>query len=354
MRKNIAVLDLGSNRIALAVASIGYDGSISINALENTLSRGIKCGEIVDINKVIADITAIRDKIQKEKGVKRLKKIFAVTKGVDVKTEPSRGMISLSRSPREITKRDIEKCLDMTTMMRLPLERTIVGKTIKGFYVDGGKQGISNPIGLYGIKLEAEAFVTTAPTSKIHNLTKCIDHAGLLLEGTHLSGEAVASSVLDVAEKEKGVLLLDIGDLLTEAIIFKNRLLKEFWMIEKGAGTILDENKHIIPEKLNILLENIASTVKQTNEEFTSVVVTGGGALLDGIIEKVEAALNCPTKIGIAKIKGVNLSLQNAIIHAGTIGLIKQLASDYKNAHSHKNPFRKFSRKLLDIYESYF
>ncbi|MFH1380625.1 MAG: hypothetical protein ABIH57_00440, partial [Candidatus Omnitrophota bacterium] len=249
MKKNIAVIDLGSNRIALATASIGTDGSVSINSLENTFSHGVKNGEIIDINKVVSDIAAIKEKTEQKKGGKVPKKVFAITKGIDIKTELSRGMIALARNPREITKYDIEKCLDMTTMIKLPLERSIVGRTIKGFCIDGGSCSLSNPLGLYGIKLEAEAFVTTVPTAKIRSLTKCVDHAGLLLDEVHFSGVSVSVSVLDEEEKERGVLLLVIGHSLTEIIIFKDKLMKKSSILENGARTVVDIDKNIVPEK---------------------------------------------------------------------------------------------------------
>ena len=252
-------------------------------------------------------------------------------------------MVALSSVPREVTKKDMARCLEMAAMMKLPLDRAIIEKFARAYYIDGATRNVRNPVGLYGMKLEAEAFVATANRSKIQNITKCIDHAGFLLKGIYLSAIASADSILEEREKEKGVLLVDIGDSMTEAIVFKNNMLWDFCAIEKGAETILDDN-----------MRGLLATFPAGSDDFSSVVITGGGALLDGVIEKAEKLFKIPTRIGIVRNAGRNLTPQDAIIHTPTIGLINHVAKGYKAYHAYKSPIHKLFHKIQHIYESYF
>ncbi|MBL7155594.1 MAG: hypothetical protein ISS90_00435 [Candidatus Omnitrophica bacterium] len=353
MKKLVTVIDLGSNKIAAVSASVRKDGRVNILSLENLYSRGISGGEITDMDKAVEDINSVVCKLQRHRQ-KRIKNVFVTTKSADVRMDIARGMAPLSKIPREITKRDVKRCLEIAAMVKVPLDRIVIDKAVRGFYIDGGASSIRNPVGLYGIKMEVEAFIATASQSKLQSITKCIDHAGLLLDGIHLSGIASANGVLTGQEKENGVLLLDIGDSLTEELIFKNSMLKSAHIIKKGASAILDDKMRVNKEKLTALLKEVFAGLAAGKNNFSSAVVTGGGALLEGAIEETEKLLGVPARIGIARNAGHNLNSQEAIIHTSTIGLINQIATEYKTSGRYKNPIRKAFRKIHDIYESYF
>ena len=353
MRKIITTIDLGSNKIAVAMAGVDKKGDVFIIGLESMISRGITGGDITDINRAVEDISSVTARL-KRRSKKKIKNVFVTTKGTDIKMDTSRGMVALSRSPRIILKKDVKKCLDLAAMVKLPLERVVIDKIVKGFHIDGSATVVGDPVGLYGIKLESEAFIATANRSKVQNIAKCIDHAGFLMGGVYLSGIASADSVLDGEEKQKGVLLLDIGDSLTEVIVFKNGTLKGFSVIKKGASDITGEERCPDKIKLNALLKKIAAGIPEGGEGLSSAVVTGGGALLDGVIEEAEKAFGMPTRIGIVKKPGCSLNPRDAIIHTATIGLIEHIARDRKADREHKNPARRALHKIIDLYESYF
>lgn len=354
MRKKIVtVLELGSKRIAAAKARIDSRGNAYLLGLENMSSRGIEGGSITDMNKAVEDIKMTVRRLEKSgKGI--TKHVSVMTKGEDIEMDIYRGMIPLSKTPREITRNDVKKCLGIASMVKFPLDRSIIDKFVSGFYIDGQKTSVNNPLGLYGIRLEAEAFVATANQSKIQNITKCIDHAGFFLDGIHLSSMASARGVLDEAEKEKGVLLLDIGESLTESMIFKNFMLKNFSTVKKGADGLLDGTMRVDNgRQKNLLKEAFAKTGGQESG-FSSVVVTGGGALSDGIIEEAENVFKMPARIGIVKNHSRALNSQDAIIHTSTIGLVAEIAEKYKKSNFFKNPSDKVFRRIFDICESYF
>ena len=353
MSKLITVLDLGSSKIAALRALVNTDGSTLIIAAENMHSRGITRGDITDIDKATDDVSSIMRKL--ERGMpKKAKKVFVTTRGADVKMDISRGMVPLSSIPREITKKDVKKCLEMASMIRLPLDIAIVERFVRAFYVDRESPGVQNPVGLYGIKLEAETFIALANRSKIRNITKCIDHAGLLLDGIYLSILASAESVLGEGDKEKGVLLCDIGGSLTEVAFFKNGALKNFNTIKEGAKAVLNDSGGTDKEKLESLLKKVLASVPAASKGAPSVVITGGGALLDGVIEEAEKVFATHARIGIARQAGRSLNSQDAIIHTSTIGLATRMAGEYTRGHSGKGFMKRALGRISDIYESYF
>ena len=343
MQRSITVLDLGSSKIAALTANIGKRGELSLSSRESLYSRGINEGEIIDIHKAIEDISLIMNKLE-QKEQKKLKHIFVTMRNSDIEMALSRGMIPLSKTPREITKRDLMRCLELAAMVRLPLDRQVVQKVVKAFHIDGRDSAVQNPVGLYGIKLEVESFIATASRSRVQSITKCVDHAGFLLEGIYLSSIAASGSVLDREEKEKGVLLLDIGDTLTELLIFKNGLLRDSYIIKKGAKNCAG------------LLEEMRAILPSGKPDFSSLVLTGGGALIDGIIESAEKVFGIPARMGIVKnAGGSKLNSQDALIHTSTAGLINELADEYKTSHVyHPNPFHRIFHKFHTIYDSYF
>jgi len=351
--KNITVIDLGTNKIAALTAKLSKDGTVSIEAMESLNSRGMRAGEIKDINRTVEDISLVVKRLERHKK-RKIKSAFITTKSPDIEFVLSRGMVPLSNASREITKKDIGKCLQIAGMMKIPLERAVLQKLVKGFRIDDGSLFPGNPEGLYGVKLETEAFIVTAKQSNINNIAKCMDHAGLLLDGIFISSIALADCVLEDREKEKGVLLLDIGDSLTEGLIFKNSLLVYFFNVKKGADFLLDREEEVNKGNLSVFLDEINKNVQEVTEKFEHLVIAGGGALIDGLLEEAEKKLICPARIGIAKDAGRSLNSQDGIIHASTIGLAERIAKDYKASQPYRNPVSSAIHKALHIYEMYF
>jgi|GEM_PF-630037 len=353
MAKIITVLDLGSRRIAAAMAELTADGGFRILALENTNSNGIDRGCVVDMGKTVKDISDAMKKVNSRSG-QRAKDVMVTIGGADTKMIAARGMVPLARTPRQVTAKDVKRCLDIAAMINLPPDRIGVEKIVRKFYIDGSFSGLKDPVGLYGVKLEVETFVATANCSKIQNITKCIDHAGFLANGVYLSCLASADSVLDSEERKNGTLLIDIGSLLTEASIFKDGVLKSFKVVRDGTSTILDGDMQLDPEKFGWLLDKVSRVSVSGISDFSSIVVTGGGALLGGVIEGAESRFSVPARMGIVRKTGCKLNSQDAIIHTSTIGLMERMAAAYKNTNSDKNPLRRTFQKIIDVYERYF
>ena len=352
MKKIITVIDLGSNMIAGAVGGIGPNGTFDVVFLESIKSRGVNEGDISDLPKAVEDISRVIKKLESQ-ARRKLKNISVSIRGSDVKLEGARGMIPLSRVSREITRRDVKRCIDIAGMIKIPMGRAIVQRMVKDFVIDEGSR-VTNPVGLYGMKLEVESLIATANRSKVQTISKSIDLSGLLLDGFYLSSAASAASVLDREEKEKGVLLLDVGDSLTEGLTFRKGILEEHYKARRGARHFKDSVGHAHPGKLHDLFEAMDPLLQRKQGAFHSCVITGGGALVDGMIEETEKALGLPCRIGLVRNSRIKLNSQDAIIHASTIGLIGQLAQNFVSAQPQGGSLKKTLHRLLDLYEHYF
>ena len=141
---------------------------------------------------------------------------------------------------------------------------------------------------------------------------------------------------------------------MTEGLLFRSNVLKGFKLLNKGTGFILDSQMQANKANLNFLLDEFTRDFPREDRNFHSIVVTGGGALLDGIIEEAEKAFKLPARIGMVRNPGRQLNTQDSIIHISTIGLINQLAQEYKSHNTHKSPVHRALHKVFDIYESYF
>jgi len=353
MSKLVTVIDLGSNKITAASARIRRDGRFSVLALEHLNSRGVTRGQISDMEKAVLDISEITKRIEKV-SKKRIKELYVTAKNPDIEMLLSKGTIALSKTPREITKKDTDECIKIASLTKIPLKQRVIHKVTRGFSIDDTSLIVANPIGLYGLKLEAEVYVATSPESLMDSITKCIDHAGFILKGIYLSSLTTAECVLEESEKEKGVLLLDIGESASEALVFKDKSLYSFQHLRLGGDTILESGMRPNKEKLRKLCNEVKAILGEAEKYVESAVVTGGGALIDGMLECAENTFKCPTRMGLARKAGRHLDTQEALIHTSTIGLIEFIAKEYAKSHHHGNPLNKLVRKVLYLYESYF
>ncbi|MBL7158271.1 MAG: hypothetical protein ISS91_02060 [Candidatus Omnitrophica bacterium] len=350
----ITILDLGCDRLAACLGSIHKKSSLSIFARESAPSRGIKDGAVIDAAMAIEEITALLSKLRRKN--KRVTRGVHVTiTGSGLSSQVSRSVIPLARIPREISKKDIKKCINIASLVRLPPDRAIVQKIVKGYSVDSGALNIVNPLGLYGIKLESEMLLLTASLSHVDTISKVIDHSGFFLEKFHLASLAKSYSLLDERDKDAGAILLDVGTGISEAAVYKNKSFLQLETIKKGTGFFINSDTTLNKEKLGTLLSELFKGLDlKEKKDVASLVITGKGALLDGMIEEAERVTKIPARLGAIKRAPVQLNSEDSIVHAATIGLLYRIAEEYRFFDMTKNPIQKTLHKLIDIYESYF
>ena len=212
MSNEISVgLDIGTTKVCAIVASPDENSPDKLNILGigRSSSDGLTRGVVTNIEKTVRSIQVAVQDAQAQSGVK----ITSVTVGIagdHIQSFQSRGVVAISRPDNEITQDDVERLIEDTKRVALPSDRKIIHVIPQQFIVDG-QDGIYDPVGMSGVRMEAVVHIITGLVTAAQNIYKCVQRAGLQVNDMVLEPLASSYSVLDDEEKEVGVALLDIG-----------------------------------------------------------------------------------------------------------------------------------------------
>ena len=344
MSRIITALDLGSSNIRAAVCRMDGPERLKLLALDSITSKGIDSGNIVDFNAACKDIALIMARVEGK--IKRNpKSISLALSGSGVEGITSKGMIGLSRRPRQITQSDIVKCKDVASLVRIPMDRKIIQTEVHSFFINEGDK-VENPLGLYATKLSIKIHIITADISKIMNLQNLIEHAGYILDNIIYSGGAIAYSVLDGEERKDAIALIDIGSHLTNITVFEKGYLKYLNCLLKGSAELEDGR----------LVNSYFQDIKKHLLDFSlsKAVITGGGVLKEDILESAESKLGMRCQLGQVKLNWCSLSPKDAFLHTSTLGLIAYEAKRLTRQPKENHPVTRIIRFFSNIFESYF
>ncbi len=377
MTQDIAVgLDIGTTKVCAIVASPdeNHPGKLNILGIGRSSSDGLTRGVVTNIDKTVRSIqTAVAD-AQAQSGVK----ISAVTVGIagdHIQSFQSRGVVAISRPENEITQEDVDRLIEDTKKVALPSDRKIIHVIPQQFIVDG-QDGIYDPVGMSGVRMEAVVHIITGLVTAAQNIYKCVQRAGLHVNDMVLEPLASSYAVLDDEEKEVGVALLDIGGGTTDLAVFEERTIRHTAVIgiagkkvtddiRKGLGILTEQAEHIkqdhgyaympaivnnepivlpgiggrapieidkkllcqiIQPRMEEILEIASMEIKRSGYSkhlSAGVVLTGGGSLIKGTADLAHEVLGMPVKIGIPS--GFSAGLIHEIenpIYATGVGLV--------------------------------
>lgn len=217
--ETIAALDIGTSKIACLVAEREEESRrLRVIGVGVVPSRGIKKGVIVDINDVTDAIEAALSKAEHTSGV-TIDDAFVGVAGSHISALNSRGTVSVSRSNHSIESGDVQRVLDEASAIAIPHPQEVVHVIPRGFWLDG-ENGVRDPVGLHGYKLEVEAHIVTAAATALQTIERCCDRAGLHVNAFVLEPLASGEAVLTEDERELGVVLVDIGGGTTDVSVF--------------------------------------------------------------------------------------------------------------------------------------
>ena len=371
-KERIVGVDLGTTKIAAIIAEV-EDEDLKIVGVGSTPSNGLKRGVIVNLEKAIESIVKSVDEASRMAGVK-VDSCYAGISGSHIESINAHAMIATARSGGVVTKRDIERVIEQAKAIALPLDREII-HAIPIEYVVDNEKGIKDPVGMSGVKLEAEVHIVTAAITSAQNIYTALERAGLRVKDLVLQPLASSYSVLQPDEIDLGVCLLDIGGGTTDLAIFYDGAIRYSEVIPLGGEYITNDiaigirtpyrqaeeikRKHAsisvsaedakeeitVPgiggrEDRTITRELLASIVTPRVEEIlmitnkaikrsgfydilaAGVVVTGGTARLHGLDALAEDVFHLPVKIGIPKKIGGLTDIVQDPIYATGVGLI--------------------------------
>ncbi|MGH2406123.1 MAG: cell division protein FtsA [bacterium] len=349
-RGSVAGLDIGTTKICAVVADVDEDEEIHVVGAGTAPSTGIRRGVVVDLDSTAGVIEQATDRAERMAGVKITSAYVAVS-GEHITSADSRGVVAVARGDHEIGDADVARVVDAARMAALPAsDREIIHLLPRDFVVDG-QDGIKRPVGMFGTRLEVEAHIVTGVATALANVARCVQRAGIDIEAMVLEPLAAAEAVLAAAERDLGVVVADLGGGTTSIGIFVNGGLchvgilpvagahltsdiaigmrtpmaeAEKLKVRWGAATpaIVTEGemlevfgagareprvipRRVLAEYIEPRLDEIFAMVRGEIRRSgymhripAGIVLTGGGAQLEGLDAYAESRLALPSRIG--------------------------------------------------------
>lgn len=216
--KVICGIDVGSSKIATLIGSIDASGKINLIGVSSTQSRGVRKTQVVDIEEAVLAITESVEAAERMAGYS-ISSAFVALGGPQIESINQHAVVAVSEPEEEIKESDIKRVNEAARAIPLPSSREILHVIPRTFTVDG-QEGIKDPIGMTGVRLETETHIITGATTAMRNLVKCVSQVGIDVTELVFSGIASSIATLSDTEKELGVVLVDIGGETTDVVIF--------------------------------------------------------------------------------------------------------------------------------------
>ena len=349
MSEIIVGLDIGTTKIAVIVGKRNEHGKIEILGMGRSESLGVMRGMVANIEKTVASIREAVEEASIKSDVE-IKEVYVGIAGQHIKSMQHRGMITRSNTDYEISQADIDAITDDMYRLAMPPGEEIIHVIPQEFIVDN-EQGIKEPIGMEGVRLEANCHIITGLVTAAKNIYKCVEKAGLTTKELILEPLASAEAVLTEEEKEAGVVLVDIGGGTTDIAIFQDGIIRHTAVIPFGGNVITEDIKegcsiirtqaeqlkvkfgsalakqtreneivsipglrgrepkeisvknlaHIIQARVEEIIDHVYYEIKNSGYEkklIAGIVITGGGSQLKNISQLVEYITGMDTRIG--------------------------------------------------------
>jgi len=233
----IVGLDIGTTKILCLVAEVRAPGDVEIIGVSSYPSKGLQRGIVLNIDSPVDSIRQAIEDAEKMAGTEITSVIVGIAGG-HIRSLNGHGMITLRN--REVTKRDLDRVIESATAGAQPADREVIHVMPQEFIVDGERK-IKDPVGLYGVKLEAKIHMVTAQVTQAKNLVKCVHNSGVDVQSLVLEQIASSEAVLTPDERDVGVVLLDCGGGTTDIAVFSDGAIKYTSNITIG-GDFLDND----------------------------------------------------------------------------------------------------------------
>ncbi|UCE17542.1 MAG: cell division protein FtsA [Gemmatimonadota bacterium] len=406
----IVGLDIGTTKIGVIVAEIGADGEVRIVGVGTSPSEGLRRGVVVNVEKTVQSIKTAVARAERSSG-KKISSVYAGIAGDHIRSINSRGVIAVSRGDHEITPGDVRRVIDAAKAVAIPMDREIIHVLPQGYVVDD-QSGIKDPVGMAGVRLEAEVHIVTGAVTSAQNIYNSIRKAGLEVKDLVLQPLASSYAVLSQDEMELGVGLLDIGGGTTDIALFFEGSIRhtavigfggrnvtndiaiglrtpvdkaEEIKIEKGCAlqTMMDKDEVMEVESTGgrpsrqISRSVLCSVIEPRVEEIfslarreikksdyaglltTGIVITGGSSLIEGSVELAEQVFDLPVKLGVPQEIGETMDEVKSPVFSTGIGLI-HYAQKHRTGDngfwdiSESNPFEKILERMKGWFRDFF
>jgi cell division protein FtsA len=266
--KIVVGIDIGTSKIATVIARI--DEFLNILGISETPSHGIRKGQIVDLVDAVSSINASLEAAERMAGYSASHVIVSIGGG-HIESLNSKGVVAVSAPQGEITPSDVTRVIDAAKAVSLPSSREIIHVLPRSYTVDG-QEGIKDPIGMTGIRLEVDTHIVSSASPAIRNIEKALSEVGVDIDAVVYNGYASSLATLSDTEKELGVILVDIGSGTTDISVFTEGSLAYSSVLAIGARHITNDLAIGLrislesAEKIKLFLSNPPKDHKVTHE----------------------------------------------------------------------------------------
>jgi cell division protein FtsA len=379
----IVGLDIGTSKVVAIVGEITPEGTLNIVGIGSHQSRGLKKGVVVNIESTVASIQRAIEEAELMAGC-QIHSVYAGIAGNHIRSLNSHGIVAIR--DKEVTPLDVERVVDAAQAVAIPADQKVLHILPQEFVIDN-QEGVKEPLGMSGVRLEAKVHLVTCAVNAAQNIEKCIRRCGLEPEDTILEQLASSYAVLTEDEKELGVCMVDIGGGTTDIAIFTEGSIKHTGVIPIAGDQVTNDiamalrtpTQHAeeIKMKYACALTQLAAadqTIKvpsvgdrpprdlsrqalaevvepRYDELFTlvqaelrrsgyedllaaGIVLTGGTSKMEGVVELAEEIFHMPVRLGSPQnVTGLSDIVRNPIYSTG-VGLLmyglKQRRSSYR------------------------
>ncbi|MGE0384843.1 MAG: cell division protein FtsA [Gammaproteobacteria bacterium] len=371
-KRLIVGLDIGTSKVVAIVGEVASDGEIEIIGLGSHPSRGLKKGVVVNIESTVQSIQRAVEEAELMAGCE-IHSVYAGIAGSHIRSLNSNGIVAIRDT--EVTASDVERVLDAARAVAIPADQKILHVLPQEYVIDH-QEGIREPIGMSGVRLEAKVHMVTGAVSAAQNIVKCVRRCGLEVEDIVLQQLASAQAVLTDDEKELGVCLADIGGGTTDIAVFVNGAIQYTAAIPIAGDQVTNDiavalrtpTHHAEDIKIKfgcalaqlanaeetievpsvgdraprrLVRQRLAEVVQPRYEELfelvqhrleaggfkemvaAGIVLTGGGAKMEGAIDLAEEVFHMPVRAGVPhSVTGLADVVRNPVYATG-VGLLQ-------------------------------
>ena len=370
--KNLIVgLDIGTSKVVAIVGEVTSDGEVDIVGLGSHPSRGLKKGVVVNIESTVQSIQRAIEEAELMAGC-QINSVYAGIAGSHIKSINSHGIVAIK--DREVSDSDLDRVIDAARAVAIPADQRVLHILPQEFIIDD-QEGIREPIGMSGVRLEAKVHLVTGAVGAAQNIIKCVRRCGLDVDDVILEQLASSYSVLTDDEKELGVCLVDIGGGTTDIAVFSDGAIRHTAVIPIAGDQVTndiavalrtptqyaDEIKikyacalrqlanpdetievpsvgdrpprklsrqtlaEVVEPRYDELLSLVQAELRKSGFEdiiAAGIVLTGGSSKMEGVIDLAEEIFHMPVRLGVPQyVSGLSDVVRNPIYATG-VGLL--------------------------------
>jgi cell division protein FtsA len=405
-RENLIVgLDIGTTKICAIVGNLTDEG-LDIVGIGTSPSKGLRKGVVINIESTVGAIRKALQEAELMAGCE-IKSVFAGIAGGHIKGFNSQGVIAIKN--REVSSEDIRRVIDAAKAIAIPMDREVIHILPQEFIIDD-QDGIKEPLGMSGVRLEAKVHIVTGAVASAQNIIKSCNRAGVDVADIVLEQLASSEAVLSADEKDLGVALVDIGGGTTDIAIFVDGAIKHTAVLSLGGNHLTNDiavglrtpmaeaekikqqygccltsmvgkdetievpsvggreprvlSRQLLTEILEPRVEEIFTlvnreVVRSGFEDLVAsgVVITGGTSILPGMPELAEQIFNLPVRRGVPRDIGGLTDVVNSPIYATGVGLVKYGSRNLQTKNfsiGQENIFDKVVRRMKEWFGEFF